>query len=155
LALLLFLMLVSGLSCGYRSQTSHAKVVGKYAATDKQRLWEAVLQTLDQKQIPIARKDYGSGIITSDSFPVTPAMVDCGKNLLGADYAGTRLGVLEIKLRKQGEMQIDFQLSALLTILANKKQVKCNSFGKLEKEILESVDLRLGLKRDQINGATP
>lgn len=154
MAALLLTTLVFGLSCAYRVPESHEAVVGKYASTEKQRLWEAVLHVLDQKEIPVAQKNFGSGTITSDSIPVNPEQVDCGKNFFGVDYEGSRLGVLKIRIRRNSEINIGFELGALLTITANKKQVRCKSFGTLEKEILQSIDLQLGLRRDQISKAS-
>jgi hypothetical protein len=146
----LLLLLISGVSCSYRKPASHKEIAATYASSNKQKVWDAVLQVLEQKQIPVARKDFGKGIIVSDSFTVTPDQVDCGKNFFGVDYPGTRLGVLKVKIKDSGEPRITFELGALLTITVNGKQVVCTSFGTLEDDILNSVDIQLGLKRDQV-----
>lgn len=147
---MLLLSICYCLSCAYKSPESHGEIVGSYSSVEKQRVWEAVLLTLEQMEIPVARKDFGRGTIFSDSFDVTPEQVDCGKNFFGADYVGTRRGVLKITIREKEEIRIEFELEALLTIKANNKQVECTSFGSLEEEILQSVELKLGMKRDRI-----
>jgi hypothetical protein len=137
-------------SCAYQEPYRHEEIVGSYASTTKQQVWGAVLSALDQLDIPVARKDFVSGTILSDSFTVRTDQVDCGKNFFGVDSPGSRMGVIEVAIRDDSKVQISFELGALLTIAANKKQVVCSSFGKLEQEILESLELKLGLKRDQI-----
>ncbi len=150
-AILLCLLLWLGPSCAYKTPESHDRVLGRYTSSEKQRVWDAVLQVLEQKQIPVATRSFGEGTIVSDSISFTPEQIDCGKNFFGADYIGTRKGVLRIMIRQKSGVEIEFRLKSILTIAANNKQVECNSFGALEREILDAVDLQLGLKRDQAN----
>ena len=136
-----------GLSCTVRRPMAHEPVTADYRHTERGQMGETLKQVLDARRIPIARMELSKGLIVTDSFEAAPEYCDCGMNFFGAQYPGTRRGQLRIQMSGTGETNLKFEFSALLTITANNRKVKCTSFGKLEAEILAELDKALGTAR--------
>ena len=139
------LLLVLG--CTTRRPVPHESIQGVYEHASRHEALVALKNILIQDSIPIRSFDLKSGTIVSDSFEAAPRYCDCGRNFFGAEYPGTRRGVMRIKASGGQDFRVKFEFSTLLTITANNKQVHCTSFGILEGEILAALDSTLGMKR--------
>lgn len=122
-------------------------IVAEYRLDNRGKVVAAMAHILETEKIPIARTDISGGIIVTDSFEVEPEYCDCGMNFFGAQYPGTRRGKMRIVVSGNAETRIKFEFGTLLAITANKRQVKCTSFGVLEERLLTQLDKALGAVR--------
>lgn len=145
----LALLAVFTVTCMTKEPLRRDPVLRTYQDTERREVFGRLLQALEDRKIPIKVRNEVTGVIETDSFDVLPHYCDCGKNFLGGDYPGIRRGVLRVSLSGVRPTTVKFRFETLLTITINNKHVLCSSFNVLEKEILESVDLQLGLKRNE------
>lgn len=135
------------LSCAVAQPTQHDPVIARLPNTNVHAVMAALEHVMALDSIPIHSRDFDEGLITTDSFEVKPEYADCGLNLFGSEYPGTRRGQMRITIKGSGTVQISFRFATLLTILTNNKQVVCTSFGTLENRILEQLEKQLGIAR--------
>ncbi len=122
--------------CGFHKPATHEPVVYSYRSLSQEQAVTKLVAAMKAEGIPIKSDDPEKGLIVSDSFDVNEEWCDCGKNLLGEEYLGTRRGVMKVDVRRNRETTVTFDFKTRLTILANDKQLICGSLGVLEKEIL-------------------
>lgn len=122
--------------CGYRKPATHESVMHSYQSLSREQAVTKLVAAMKAEGIPIKSEDPEKGRIVSDSFEVNEEWCDCGKNLLGEEYPGTRRGVMKVSVRRDRETTVTFDFKTRLTILANDKQFICGSLGVLEKKIL-------------------
>jgi hypothetical protein len=127
------------LGCGYRKPATHEPVMHSYQNLSLEQAVTRLAAAMKAEGIPIKSEDPEKGRIVSDSFDVNEEWCDCGKNLLGEEYLGTRRGVMKVSVRRSRETTVTFDFKTRLTILANDKQLICGSLGVLEKKILSHV----------------
>jgi hypothetical protein len=125
--------------CGYRKPATHEPVMHTYQNLSLEQAVTRVAAAMKAEGIPIKSEDPEKGRIVSDSFDVNEDWCDCGKNLLGEEYPGTRRGVMKVNFRRSRETTVTFDFKTRLTILANDKQLICGSLGVLENKILSHV----------------
>jgi hypothetical protein len=119
-------------------------VARSYHNVERKSLMDRMVRILANEKISIKSEDLRNGLISTDSFDVTPDLCDCGKNILGAEYPGQRRGVIFIKINDRKETVVTVDLKTRLRIRANNKIVLCASRGVFEEKLLTALEKELG-----------
>jgi hypothetical protein len=133
------------LSCGYRKPAENEPVMRTYQSLGRVEVTRILAEAMTVEGIPVKTRDVDQGVIVSDSFDVGTEYADCGKNLLGAEYPGSRTGVLRIRIKSNGGTQITFDFETRLEIAANDMTVICGSYGILEEKLLAYLERNSGV----------
>lgn len=139
-------------SCGYRKPVEHEQVMATYQSLSRQAAVTRLTEAMVAEGIPIRSANVDRGAIISDSFEVAVDYCDCGKNLLGSDYVGTRRGVMKVNVRQNHGTTVTFEFDTELTIRANGKRLICPSLGVLERKILDRTGAQIDSAKEPNDG---
>lgn len=105
------------------------------------KVWEDIVSFFATRNIPIKNIAKDSGVIYAETFNIDKSFADCGTP--GLAIAGKLHANFNVFVRKLDEnetsVSVNSSFSEQRQFQSNITQVDCNSFGILEKNILDSI----------------
>jgi len=106
-----------------------------------EKVWDAVIEALAVRNIPIDTLDKASGFICTKRTNFQNSYADCGSSPFDDRKTGERFGSFKIVVRELSAIKCSLKITANYN--SAPKNIKCNSTGEMEQWFYETLNHKL------------